>query len=153
MMKTYIYDLVKDCNNRPELSVSRTIECCSNITCSKDVYELVVPEVGLDRMYEEYVFLLALNNAGCPVGIFCVAHGSASGSFSNIQGIAIRLLLVGASSFIVVHNHPSGRVTLSSEDYRTFKTLKSLGALLEVKLLDYIVVGNGYYSIADDEKL
>lgn len=49
----------------------------------------------------------------------------------------------GASSLIVVHNHPSGDPTPSPEDRLITERLKRLGEELEIPVLDHVIIG--YY--------
>lgn len=52
-----------------------------------------------------------------------------------------------ASGVIVVHNHPSGQVEPSDNDYQMCKRLDHSGRILGIHLLDFIVVGHDrYYS-------
>ena len=45
-------------------------------------------------------------------------------------------------SIIVVHNHPSGDPTPSSDDERTTRHLIEAGNALDIKVLDHIVVAH-----------
>ena len=49
------------------------------------------------------------------------------------------------STFILVHNHPSGDVTPSMNDIKTTKEIKMGAELLGLKLLDHIIIGDGKY--------
>lgn len=51
-------------------------------------------------------------------------------------------LKLDAKSIIVAHNHPSGDVTPSLQDRELTATLKRLGEIFEVKLLDHLIIGN-----------
>lgn len=57
-------------------------------------------------------------------------------TFSNIQLSNSR-----AGAFIVVHNHPSGELTISKEDISTTKRLFEAGRLIGIELLDHIIIG------------
>lgn len=62
----------------------------------------------LSSMAEEYVYLAAFSAAYKVLGIFEVSHGTVRTTTANPREIFIRLLLSGASCFIICHNHPSG---------------------------------------------
>jgi DNA repair protein RadC len=52
---------------------------------------------------------------------------------------------------ICAHNHPSGHLTPSQEDRDITKTLVEAGKLLQIRLLDHLIIGNGrYFSFADE---
>jgi DNA repair protein RadC len=49
----------------------------------------------------------------------------------------------GAVSVVLVHNHPSGDPTPSREDVRLTRQLVDAGSLLDIRIHDHIVIGNG----------
>jgi len=56
----------------------------------------------------------------------------------------------GASSVILVHNHPSGDTKPSLEDKDITKRLVWAGRLMDIKILDHIIIGNKeYFSFKD----
>jgi DNA repair protein RadC len=60
------------------------------------------------------------------------------------------LLLNACSAFILVHNHPSGEPTPSSEDVTITARLRKVGELVGVSLLDHVIVSaGGHFSFAD----
>ena len=50
-----------------------------------------------------------------------------------------------ANSVILVHNHPSGNVEPSDEDYRVNKVLVETENLVGIKILDHLIIGNKNY--------
>jgi len=70
----------------------------------------------------------------------------------NIHTIYVRAAEVfreavrrNAYSIIVVHNHPSGQASPSSDDLRITGHLEKAGDLLGIALLDHIIIGKGTY--------
>ncbi|MFR1660557.1 JAB domain-containing protein [Gallintestinimicrobium sp.] len=53
-----------------------------------------------------------------------------------------RRCAVGAVSFLLLHNHPSGDVTPSPEDKELTKRLAMLGGMMQLCLTDHIIVGD-----------
>jgi DNA repair protein RadC len=51
-----------------------------------------------------------------------------------------RALDLNAAGIILVHNHPSGNVSPSPEDLYATRMIEQLGAALDVRLLDHIIV-------------
>ena len=100
----------------------------------------------IDKQTEEYVYAIAVNSKGKPIGFFEISHGSVNMSVVNPREIFIKLLLCGASKFFLVHNHPSQDCTPSKEDFNVTKRIKECGSLMGIILQDHIIVGNGYYS-------
>ncbi len=64
-----------------------------------------------------------------------------------------RAIINGAASIIVVHNHPSGNTTPSSEDRRLTSKIKDTAEIIGIKFLDHIIIGDGFYSFADDGQI
>ena len=104
------------------------------------------------------VYLLSLDTKCRILGIFEVGHGTVNACLLHTRKIMIRNLLCGAGTFIVVHNHPSGEVSVSKEDISTTKRLFEAGRLIGIELLDHIIIGrkeNGdsygyaYYSMKE----
>ena len=59
-------------------------------------------------------------------------------------------LLHNATSLIIAHNHPSGALEPSPADDFITRRLKDLLALMDVRLVDHIIVGdNRCYSFAE----
>lgn len=100
---------------------------------------------------EEYVWIIALDSSGHPVGVFELSHGTANQSFMNTREIYIRLLLCGAVNFIMVHNHPSGDTKPSKKDIATTERVKEAGKLLGINMLDHIIIGDSSYSFASHD--
>lgn len=59
-----------------------------------------------------------------------------------------------ASSIICIHNHPSGNVEPSKEDYFLTKMLKEVGEIMGITLNDHIIIGqNNYHSFFENGEL
>ena len=106
--------------------------------------------VGLNRLAEEYVYMVALSTSFKVLGIFEVSHGSVNLAITNPREIFIRILLSGASSFVICHNHPSGACNPSQEDIKVTKRLKDCAALMGVSFIDHIIIGSSYYSFKEN---
>ena len=58
-----------------------------------------------------------------------------------------------ATSMIIVHNHPSGDPTPSSEDVAVTRTLVEAGTLMDIEVLDHLVIGNQRYVSMKERRL
>jgi DNA repair protein RadC len=70
-------------------------------------------------------------------------HGSIDGACVYPRVVAERALRLGAAAVIVAHNHPSGVSEPSLADQAITRRLKDALTLLEIRLLDHFVVGDG----------
>lgn len=57
-----------------------------------------------------------------------------------------RALELGAASFILVHNHPSGDPTPSGEDLSLTMQVKDAAKTLGISLIDHLIIGKGRYT-------
>jgi DNA repair protein RadC len=59
-----------------------------------------------------------------------------------------------ASSLVLVHNHPSGKVEPSREDYEITQKIKAACQTVSIRVLDHIIVGeNQYFSFSERNSL
>ena len=95
-----------------------------------------------NRLAEEHVWLIAVNIKNHPIGVFEVSHGSDRVSIVTPRELFIRLFLCGAHAFFLIHNHPSGDITPSSEDDELTKRIISAGKMLNVGLIDHVIIAD-----------
>lgn len=104
---------------------------------------------SLNNMAEEYVYMAAFSTAYRVLGVFEVSHGTVSTTTANPREIFIRLLLSGASCFVICHNHPSGDCKPSDDDIGLTKRLQECASLMGIIFTDHIITGDGYYSFKE----
>ena len=93
----------------------------------------------LDR--EEFRVLL-LNTKNGLIKKSEVSRGSLNASIVEPREVFKDAIAVSAASMILVHNHPSGDPTPSSEDIAVTKRLVKAGDLLNIAVLDHIILGH-----------
>jgi DNA repair protein RadC len=77
--------------------------------------------------------------------------GTLDGAAVYPREVAVRALQYSAAAVIFAHNHPSGVAEPSSADKRITERLCAALALLDVRVLDHIIVGQGReYSFAEE---
>ncbi|TYP73469.1 RadC family protein [Aquimarina intermedia] len=125
--------------------VSSRIE---KITSSKDVYELMYPELA-DLMHEEF-WVIYLNNSNKVLQKKQISIGGKTGTLVDARIVFGAALEFGATAVILAHNHPSGTLQPSKADKELTTKLKNGGACLDIKLLDHLIVTEKeYFSFAD----
>jgi DNA repair protein RadC len=70
-------------------------------------------------------------------------HGTIDGATVYPRVVAEKALTHGAAALIVAHNHPSGISEPSLADQAITRRLKDALALLDIRLLDHFVIGDG----------
>lgn len=136
----------------PELIREKSVDSpLQEITCAEHAYQVCTKSLGMHTRTEEYVYIIAVNTAGMILGCFEAAHGTVSCAVVTPREIMMKLLLIGAVSFVLAHNHPSGSLEPSREDIRLTRRIREAGLLIGIELLDHIIVtANGYTKILDD---
>ena len=92
----------------------------------------------------EHFYLLLLNAQNALVAAHHVSTGTLNASLVHsreVFGPALRVM--GVASIVLVHNHPSGDATPSSEDLRLTEQLVGGAKLLDLRIHDHVILGNG----------
>ena len=74
-----------------------------------------------------------------------VSVGSLNQSIVHPRSVFMTACLSNAAAIILVHQHPTGDPTPSSEDIAITRRLKEAGEIMGIKILDHIIVGDGEY--------
>lgn len=123
--------------------MSRPQDLKTQIKSSEDVANLLMEELKYEK--NEIVKILILNTKNIVQKIVDISIGNTSSAPIERKRIFEEILKNGMSTFILVHNHPSGDVTPSMNDIKTTKEIKMGAELLGLKLLDHIIIGDGKY--------
>ncbi len=108
-----------------------------------DAAEMVQYEMSALEQEELRVMLLDTRNR--VLHIEPVYRGSVNSSQVRVAEIFKTAIRRNASNIIVVHNHPSGDPTPSPDDVAITRAILQAGELLDIKLLDHIIIGNGRF--------
>jgi DNA repair protein RadC len=92
---------------------------------------------------KEHVWVVFLNAQNHYVMHTEVSVGTQSASLVHPREVLGPALREGASSLVLVHNHPSGDPTPSREDLRLTRQLADGAKLLDIRLHDHLIIGNG----------
>jgi DNA repair protein RadC len=74
-----------------------------------------------------------------------VSIGSLNQSIVHPREVFKTALLSSAAAIILVHQHPTGDPSPSSEDIAITRRLKEAGDIMGIKILDHIIIGDGEY--------
>lgn len=98
---------------------------------------------------KEYFYALHLDGKNKISCLDLVSVGSLNQSIVHPREVFKSSLLSSAASLILLHNHPTGDTTPSSEDIAITRRLKEAGEILGVKVLDHIIIGSDYLSFVE----
>lgn len=105
------------------------------------VYNLVKGFVADDE--REHFYLIFLDAQNHYKGHHEVSVGTLSASLVHPREVFKPAILASAASIILVHNHPSGDPTPSTEDTRLTQQLVACSKLLDIRIHDHLILGNG----------
>ena len=94
---------------------------------------------------QESLWILGLNTKNKVMCKEMIALGGLDTTIVYPRVVFKRLLMADCSSVILVHNHPSGIPEPSADDIRLTTTIKDGCKIMDVKLLDHLVIGEGRY--------
>lgn len=75
-----------------------------------------------------------------------VSTGSLNQSIVHPREVYKSACLSSAAAILLLHNHPTGDTTPSQEDIAITRELREAGELLGIKVLDHIIIGDGFTS-------
>jgi len=75
-----------------------------------------------------------------------VSTGTQSSSLVHPREVLGPALREGASALILIHNHPSGEATPSREDTRLTRQLVEAAQLMDLRIHDHVIIGNGSHA-------
>lgn len=107
----------------------------------------------LDR---EVLCIINLKSNGIPINCNFISVGAVDQTLAHPREIFKSCVLSNASSVLLLHNHPSGKLTPSKDDCMMTDRMLKLCDLIGIPLLDHIIVGGdnkSYFSFKEKEML
>jgi DNA repair protein RadC len=89
----------------------------------------------------EEVRILFLNARNMLIANEALWQGSVDEASVHVREVISRAIALGATALIIVHNHPSGDATPSSQDIRLTRDLVEAGRHMKVTVHDHVIVG------------
>lgn len=135
----------KDKNYLPKVSIrlvkDAEIYSEKEIHTKYDAIEIVGKEL---QDYDREVFaVLNLRSNGAVINMNIVSMGTLNSSLVSPREVFKTSILSNAAYVICIHNHPSGTVKPSKEDFMSTKRLCECGKILEIPVIDHLIIANG----------
>ena len=112
------------------------------ITFPPDVYPLI--RHVSDRRQEHFL-CISLNGANEVIAVRTVSVGLVNRALVHPREVFADPITDRASAVIVAHNHPSGNLAPSQDDFDVTHQLKEAGKTLGIKLLDHLIFNETTY--------
>ena len=90
----------------------------------------------------EEVRVLFLNAKNLLIANEAMWRGSVDEASVHVREVIARAIALGATAIIIVHNHPSGDPSPSSQDIRLTKDLVEAGRHMKITVHDHVIVGS-----------
>lgn len=129
-----------------------------NLTVSEEVTNYLKTGTRFtapSQVYETFSFLmqetkemfitLHLDGKNKIVCVDLVSVGSLNQSIVHPRSVFQTACISNAAALILIHQHPTGDPSPSSEDISITRRLKEAGELMGIKVLDHIIIGDGEY--------
>lgn len=96
----------------------------------------------LQEMDRELFCVVNLRNDLKPINMNIVSVGALNYSLVHPRELMKSAVLSNAASIMLLHNHPSGRLTPSKEDIRITDRLNYVCEILGIPMTDHLIIGH-----------
>jgi DNA repair protein RadC len=128
------------------MNVGLTAEQKIKISNSDDIFEIMRRILMREnRLAREKEHFIGLNIRSRILYIELVSLGNQAQSIVDPMEVFQLAVLKKSPYVILVHNHPSGELSPSSQDREITKKLRSGGELLNIEILDHLIVSEDDY--------
>jgi DNA repair protein RadC len=116
---------------------------------SQEVAEYLIH--SMRDLQHEVMTAIFLDSSHAIVDTQIVASGTVASNTIYPRELVKLALDLNASAIVVAHNHPSGNLEPSKQDYQLTRTLYQACSFMNIRLLDHLIIGQSdrTYSFAD----
>jgi DNA repair protein RadC len=97
--------------------------------------------IDLATLAQECFTVLSLSTKNRLLNRHLITLGIVDSSLVHPREVFRPIISDGASACILVHNHPSGDVTPSTEDLKITRQLVEAGKIIDIQVMDHVIVG------------
>jgi DNA repair protein RadC len=115
----------------------------ATVRSPSDVANLLSTEMSV--LEQEHLRVVLLNTRNEVLGIPEVYKGSVNSSVVRVGELLREAVKANCPAVILVHNHPSGDPSPSTEDIAMTRQAVEAGHLLDIEVLDHLILGHGRY--------
>ena len=141
------YIMVKDNFSHAKLEEVGCYDYYGELKYTDDIYNMLNRSFKMDSLITEVSYVIAFDHKKMPKGICKVGQGSLNETPTPMQPIFTFLLLTGATSFVVVHNHISDMPEASESDKITTKMMETLATPFDMEFIGHMIINPRGYII------
>lgn len=103
---------------------------------------------------QEYFYSIYLDSNKVVISEKLLFIGTLDYSLVHPREVFKEAISVSASSIICIHNHPSGNVIPSKNDFEITRRLIEIGDMLGIRVIDHVIIGiDKYYSFLENSDI
>jgi len=123
------------------------------LASSKKVHQYL--QHDLENLHKEVFKVIYLDGANGVIGIEDVSQGTVGAANVHPRELIEKALNHHAAGLVFAHNHPSGNVRPSPNDFRLTRQLVHAARLVEMNVIDHLIIGKEgkYFSFRDQGHL
>lgn len=119
------------------------------IQSSDDIADYYLPK--LRDLRNEVFRVLLLNNSNQIMREVVITEGILNQTLVHPREVFRQAIIESAASIILIHNHPSGNSSPSSQDKSITERLVKVGEIVGINVLDHLIFGsNSYFSFKNE---
>jgi DNA repair protein RadC len=149
----------KGINKAKSCQILACFELARRLACFQEYYEPIKKPRDIFKLLHPYMRNLKqeqfigvyLNKNNYIIRREIISIGTLDVSLIHPRDVFKHAITDGATSVILVHNHPSGNPKPSKNDIIATEIINKGAGILGLKILDHIIIGNdGYFSFMED---
>ena len=145
-MKYYSYDIFQNDKKHPELREMSSYEYDEFFYEHDSVLDAIEYGMKMSEYAEEHLICIALDGKDKIKGVLTVGIGTVRSVSDNLKRTGSFLLLIGADSYIMCHNHTNGDSNASGEDIFCSKKYVELSNIIDIPCRGSFVVTDECYT-------
>ena len=130
-------------------NIIRTRLTCSETPLTNPAETRQYFQVMLGTSEHEIFSCVMLDNRNRPIAYREMFRGTIDGASVYPREVVKQALSDNAAAIILAHNHPSGNPEPSSADINITKRLKDALALVDIRVLDHMIIGEDVTSFSE----
>jgi len=122
------------------------------VRTSEDVAKLYITQ--MKNLRKEMFRIALLNAKNRIIKTVTISEGGLSTAVVEPREVFNPAIRESAAGVILMHNHPSGDPEPSDDDINLTRRMTEAGKLMNIKVLDHLIFGDGrYYSFSDNGEM
>lgn len=146
--RNYDYDTLTGYREFVEYYIKRELDGKNTIYDEEKIKELL--RIGYSDLGQEYVGLIAYDENYNINSSEVVFRGGLSASIFDIRCCIRNFAIDGGKGYVLFHNHPSGNMTPSADDFISTENMKKAAAVFNKEIMEHYIIGHEEVGMISD---